>query len=157
MWSTIFRSDFDNVLIWKSKRDVTVLTHVSSKQHCMWYPYSAVIIGGSQWVNTGNPHLSTTTKHQLVKLYTWSDPWTQSKQRCKIGCSMMWCVMCWSDPWTQSKQCCKIGCWMICVMCMYWTGYSLSVKSLAIVLIDFKRYPSTYCLMQGRCFICSNF
>jgi len=23
---------------------------------------------------------------------------------------------------------------------------------LAIVIIDFKRYPSTYCLMQGRSF-----
>jgi len=28
---------------------------------------------------------------------------------------------------------------------------------LVIVIIDFKRYPSTYCLMQGSCFICSNF
>jgi len=31
-----------------------------------------------------------------------------------------------------------------------------SVKLLFIVIIDFKCYPSTYCLMQGRCFICSN-
>jgi len=32
------------------------------------------------------------------------------------------------------------------------------VKLLAIVIIvDLKRYPSTCCLMQGRCFICSNF
>jgi len=31
------------------------------------------------------------------------------------------------------------------------------VKLLVIVIIDFKRYPSTYCLMQGRCFICNNF
>jgi len=30
-------------------------------------------------------------------------------------------------------------------------------KLLVINMIDFKRYPSTYCLMQGRCFICSNF
>jgi len=28
---------------------------------------------------------------------------------------------------------------------------------LVIAIIVFKRYPSTYCLMQGRCFICSNF
>ena len=33
----------------------------------------------------------------------------------------------------------------------------LSVKVLVIVVIDFKRYPSTYCLMQGRFFDCSNF
>jgi len=25
-----------------------------------------------------------------------------------------------------------------------------------IVVLDFKRYPSKCCLMQGRCFICSN-
>jgi len=31
-----------------------------------------------------------------------------------------------------------------------------SVKLLVIVIIDFKSYPSTYCLMQGSCFICSN-
>jgi len=31
--------------------------------------------------------------------------------------------------------------------------YRKSVKLLVIVIID----PSTYCLMQGRCFICSNF
>jgi len=30
-------------------------------------------------------------------------------------------------------------------------------KLLVINMIDCKRYPSTYCLMQGRCFICSNF
>jgi len=29
----------------------------------------------------------------------------------------------------------------------------MSVKLLVIVIIVFKRYPSTYCLMQGRCFI----
>jgi len=28
----------------------------------------------------------------------------------------------------------------------------MSFKLLAIVIIDFKRYPSTYCLMQGRSF-----
>ena len=33
----------------------------------------------------------------------------------------------------------------------------MSVKLLAIVIIDFKRYPSTYCLMQGGCSICSVF
>jgi len=33
----------------------------------------------------------------------------------------------------------------------------VSVKLLVIVLIDFKRYPRTYCLIPGRCFICSNF
>jgi len=33
----------------------------------------------------------------------------------------------------------------------------MSVKLFVIVIIDFYRYPSTYCLMQGRCFICSNF
>jgi len=31
----------------------------------------------------------------------------------------------------------------------------LSGQLLVIVIIDFKRYPNTYCLMQGRCFICS--
>ena len=31
-----------------------------------------------------------------------------------------------------------------------------SVKVLLIVIIVFKRYPSTYCLMQGRCFYCSD-
>jgi len=31
-----------------------------------------------------------------------------------------------------------------------------SVKLLLIVIIVFKRYPSTYCLMQGRCFFCSD-
>jgi len=25
---------------------------------------------------------------------------------------------------------------------------------LLVLVIDFKRYPSTYCLMQGGCFIC---
>jgi len=33
----------------------------------------------------------------------------------------------------------------------------MSVTVLVIVIIDFKRYPSTYCLMQGSCFICSDF
>jgi len=33
----------------------------------------------------------------------------------------------------------------------------VSVKLLVIVIIDFKRYPSTYSILQGRCFICSNF
>jgi len=28
---------------------------------------------------------------------------------------------------------------------------------LLFIFIVFKRYPSTYCLMQGSCFICSNF
>ena len=28
---------------------------------------------------------------------------------------------------------------------------------LVIVIIVFKHYPSTYCLMQVRCLICSNF
>jgi len=31
------------------------------------------------------------------------------------------------------------------------------VKLLVIVIIVFKRYPSTYGLMQGSCFMCSNF
>jgi len=29
----------------------------------------------------------------------------------------------------------------------------MSVKLLVIVIIDFKRYPSTYCLKQGNCVI----
>ena len=33
----------------------------------------------------------------------------------------------------------------------------MSVKLLFIVIIDFKPYPSTYCLMQGSCFIRRNF
>jgi len=33
----------------------------------------------------------------------------------------------------------------------------MSVQLLVIVNIDFQRYPSTYCLMQGSCFIGSNF
>jgi len=33
----------------------------------------------------------------------------------------------------------------------------VSVKLLFIVIVDFKRYPRTYCLMQGSCFICSSF
>ena len=33
----------------------------------------------------------------------------------------------------------------------------VSVKLLVIVIADFKRYPSTYCLMTGRCFIYDNF
>jgi len=33
----------------------------------------------------------------------------------------------------------------------------MSVKLLVTVFIDFKCYPSTYYLMLGRCFICSNF
>ena len=33
----------------------------------------------------------------------------------------------------------------------------VSVKLLVIVIIDFKRYPSTYCLTHGRCLICINF
>ena len=32
----------------------------------------------------------------------------------------------------------------------------VSVKLLVTVIIDFERYPSTYCLKQGRCFICSD-
>ena len=31
----------------------------------------------------------------------------------------------------------------------------LSGQLLVIVIIDFKRYPNTYCLIQGRCFICN--
>ena len=31
----------------------------------------------------------------------------------------------------------------------------MSVKLLVIVIIVFKRYSSTYCLMHGSCFICS--
>jgi len=31
----------------------------------------------------------------------------------------------------------------------------MSVNLYVIVIIVFKRYPSTYCLMQGSCFICS--
>jgi len=30
------------------------------------------------------------------------------------------------------------------------------VKLLVIVIIVFKRYPRTCCLMHGRCFICTN-
>jgi len=33
----------------------------------------------------------------------------------------------------------------------------MSVKLLVIVIIVFKSYPSAYCLMQGNCFICSNY
>ena len=33
---------------------------------------------------------------------------------------------------------------------------SVSVKLLVIVIVVFKRYPSTYCLMQGSCVICGN-
>ena len=33
----------------------------------------------------------------------------------------------------------------------------VSVRLLVIVIIYFKRYPSTYSLMQGRCFICNKF
>jgi len=32
----------------------------------------------------------------------------------------------------------------------------VSVELLVIVIIVIKRYPSTYCLMQGSCFICIN-
>ena len=32
---------------------------------------------------------------------------------------------------------------------------NVSVKLLAIVIIVFKRYPSTHCSMQGSCVICS--
>jgi len=32
----------------------------------------------------------------------------------------------------------------------------MSVKLLVIVIIGLKRYPSTYCLMQSKCFISSN-
>jgi len=33
----------------------------------------------------------------------------------------------------------------------------VSLKLLIIAIINFKRYPSTYCLMQGSCLICTNF
>jgi len=33
----------------------------------------------------------------------------------------------------------------------------MSVKLMVIGKIVFKRYPSTYCLMQGSCFLCSDF
>jgi len=33
----------------------------------------------------------------------------------------------------------------------------MSVKLKVIVIIVLKLYPSTCCLMQGRCFICSTF
>jgi len=33
----------------------------------------------------------------------------------------------------------------------------MSVKLFVIVIIDFKRYLSTCCLMQGSCLVCSNF
>jgi len=32
----------------------------------------------------------------------------------------------------------------------------MSVKLLVIVIIDFKQYPSTYCLMQGSCVLFIN-
>jgi len=32
----------------------------------------------------------------------------------------------------------------------------VSVKLLVIVIIDFKRYLTTYCWIQGSCFICSD-
>jgi len=32
----------------------------------------------------------------------------------------------------------------------------MSVKLFVIVIIVLKPYPSTYCLMQGSCFICRN-
>ena len=32
----------------------------------------------------------------------------------------------------------------------------MSVNLYVIVIIDFKRYTGTYCLIQGRCFICSD-
>jgi len=32
----------------------------------------------------------------------------------------------------------------------------MSVKLLVIVIIVLKRFPSTYCLMQGSCFIYSD-
>ena len=34
---------------------------------------------------------------------------------------------------------------------------SMSVKLLVTVIIVFKRYPSTHCLMQGRCFFVATF
>jgi len=37
-------------------------------------------------------------------------------------------------------------------MCLYYIQ-----TMLVIVIIVFKRYPSRYCLMQGSCFICSDF
>jgi len=33
----------------------------------------------------------------------------------------------------------------------------MSVKLLVIVFIVFKYNPSKYCLMQGSCFVCSDF
>ena len=33
----------------------------------------------------------------------------------------------------------------------------MSVKLLVILTIIFKNFPSTYCLMQGYCFICIKF
>jgi len=33
----------------------------------------------------------------------------------------------------------------------------MPAKLLAIVIIVFKSYPSTYLLMHGSCFICSDF
>jgi len=33
----------------------------------------------------------------------------------------------------------------------------MSVKLLFIAIIVLKRYPGTYCLMQGSWFICSDF
>jgi len=33
----------------------------------------------------------------------------------------------------------------------------MSVQLLVIFIIDFKRYLSTYYLMQGSCFICCSF
>jgi len=32
----------------------------------------------------------------------------------------------------------------------------MSVQLLVSISLVFKRYPSTYCLMQGSCFICIN-
>jgi len=32
----------------------------------------------------------------------------------------------------------------------------MSVKLLVVLIIVFNRYPSTFCLMQGNCVICSN-
>jgi len=33
----------------------------------------------------------------------------------------------------------------------------MTVRLLVIVIIVFKRCPSSYCLLHGRCIICRNF
>ena len=56
----------------------------------------------------------------------------------------------------------NVGLYLVYVFCVLMVvilmlSFSLNFQIVGHCYYRFQRYPSTYCLMQGSCFICSNF